>query len=118
MSIVKKIIGNKIYQYEVTWDPKTKKQVSKYIGKIDANVSESNRALVFQTRALVVGKALTNDERTAIRKMLEWVAARPKGQSGYSHHDTALLLIERLGLDAVADPDQGDSCLSLDRLQL
>ncbi|GAI39935.1 unnamed protein product, partial [marine sediment metagenome] len=38
MSIVEKTIGNSVYQYEVTWDKKKKKQIWKYIGKISTNI--------------------------------------------------------------------------------
>ena len=92
MSIVTKTIGNNNYQYEVSWDPKKKKQVWKYIGKADTNVPKVDSRLS-------IGETFSNDEREAIRKMLSWVRGRSKDQAGYSHRRAASLLIERLRLE-------------------
>ena len=94
MSIVRKTIGNGVYQYDVGWDPKTKKQIWKYIGKVDFSVPKSDSSLS-------VGKAFTNAEKDDIKKMLEWILARRTGaggQAGSGHRKAAALLLDRLRL--------------------
>jgi len=96
LSIVKKTFGNNTYQYEVAWDPKTKKHTWKYVGKVltDGQLKAKLRS---------VGIEYTNAEKEGIREMLDWVLARSKHQSGHRHGKFASLLIERLGLGSKND---------------
>lgn len=83
MSVVMKTVGKNTYQYEVSWDSECKKQVWTYIGKVITN-----------DRPVDVGKNLTNAERIAAHKMLSWVSARKRGQSGWAHRGAARRLKE------------------------
>jgi len=56
MTIVKKTIGNSVYQYEVKWDKTTKKQVWKYIGKISTNIKKIDVGNMFTNTEIVLIK--------------------------------------------------------------
>jgi len=82
MSIVKKTIGNSIYQYKVTWDKIKKKQVWEYIGKISANVKSD------------IGKQFTNAEINQIRVAYQLCARNRLGKP----RDAIKLLCDRMNI--------------------
>ena len=82
MSIVKKTIGNSIYQYKVTWDKTKKKQVWEYIGKISTNVKSD------------IGKQFTNAEINQIRVAYQLCTRNRLGKP----RDAIKLLCDRMNI--------------------
>jgi len=91
MSLVIKHIGKNDYQYDVSWDRKSKKQIWKYIGKVNTN---AKKPLLHD-----IGKLFTNKEKDTIERMLLWIAGRAIGQAGCGHRKAVALLRERFHFD-------------------
>lgn len=82
MSSIKKTIGNQVYEYDVTWDKKKKKQVWRYIGKVTNTKKES------------IGKLFTNTETKQIKEAYKMSCKNRYGKP----RDTIKMICDKLNI--------------------